>query len=58
MWRNIMSYSNTLNLSVIIKFDFVTAYNKFQFTDVKWKDRNLCISGSQDDEEKKKKKKK
>lgn len=53
-----MSYSNTLNLSVIIKFDFVTAYNKFQFTDVKWKDRNLCISGSQDDEEKKKKKKK
>lgn len=52
-----MSYGNTLNLSVIIKFDFLTAYNKFCSTDSTGKDKNGCTSGSQDAEQNKKKKK-
>lgn len=42
-----MSFGNILNLLLIIKFDSLTAHNKFCSTDSTWKGKNLGIPGSQ-----------
>lgn len=42
-----MNFGNILYLLLIIKFDFLTAYNKYCSTDSTGKGKNLGISGSQ-----------